>query len=727
MVYQRDAINPVVQIDGALVGYLKVLKVEQSAGFSRMDHAVLQYDLGRHRAFAAEHPGDEKEQHILRDPMNALLGKKVHIKFASGGLTTRLTADRRVHWGELCANDIDISQVAESHVFISRVLPNHFGRPITFQSVINAVIGTPGTTTGPVGAPTGSYIHEEVVFNPMVEDTVAPNMRVPSSGTAPQEVAFIHPQAIRTNAGGLRHQVQNRFVVDGGPDHYAEDQVGLWTLPNAIWWILHECNNDEKYITNPTADEILGAIAIADQDRALIRNHKIRFGSYMPDALDQLLNPYGYRWSLDYEDFNVVKLVIWKGGGWPVGQPDRLKKVYLPKPSEGMFDAPILNRDTTNAARIHFTGDTKRAIQSVTCFGDFTHIEITTELIGQWEPDDVPLASGSLTDIDTNVMYLLSKKGLRNNPDLVNVFRKFGFNEGGDSAGPIPDLTTAFRAVWGNDHPIVTVRRRRFLPTLTQSDPINARGDTRPIGQHQGIDIELWSADLEDEATGEEGIWVPLPKQGGNWSVKVLKDECSIYFNGETPPPLIMFSDSIKIRVTATIQSDTRISDFKQADDPAGRTYASSGATMVLNRPKSFHARRRYAATGGLDSSKMPIPALSSVFTLPEHATKKADEISSLGALRDFTNEVYETYLRAEVSGGISIEGIDDEHEYRVGDVIEEVVGRDITPHQTPFWYIDNPQSYPNIIMIRYDIPKQKTLLHLEDIRRSENYMARER
>src|SRR5262249_46022790 len=91
-------------------------------------------------------------------------------------------------------------------------------------------------------------------------------------------------------------------------------------------------------------------------------------------------------------------------------------------------------------------------------------------------------------------------------------------------------------------------RRRRFLPCLSRSE------DGSPRGHAVGVYVE-YSAD-------NGATWQPIDALSSDEnSVQILQRECGIRFNGENVPfDLYLAGDSAKVRVTACVESDTRVS-----------------------------------------------------------------------------------------------------------------------------------------------------------------------
>ena len=719
MALQRFAIDPIVYIDGAIAPHVKVIRIEQSHGGQRLDHAIIQVDIGRHRG-TSDHPAAAEDVHIQSGDLidTDWINKKVNIKLPAGG---RLAQDKWVHLGQITKRDIEIdSEGSEVFRLVTRLLPYHFGPPLTYQRVLN--VAFPNFP---------SYIDEEIVFNPPIEEKSVGNLRVENGLFAIGRRYFIHPESIRTTAAAAVQGGTTVYEINGESVPVVEEVTpDKWRLIDAILYILDECNGAETWIKNPTENDLIASILAQDAGRDVLHNHRLKAGSHLPTALDNLLTPYGYRWRIEYTGLNNAKIKVFKAGYLATGIP---KVVKLQAPGSN------LNRDETNLVRCNLSGDNKRALKTLTLYGGYTQVEAVWNLFPGWSVGDEPEDDGRI--------YFLLKELFDLNPQYKNVFRKFTLNEAGDNPEwPVADLTTVFSDVWsvvaGQNfvHPPIIPKRRKFLPTLTQE---RTDGDVRPIGHYDGIVVQIWDPGkqiLDESGTViDKGVWRNMPAGGAPWNIKVLKDECGIYFDGDFPPeelfiPLLNADGTANpegrtkwVRVIATIQSDHKMRYTHVV--PGADTFASADAHRVIDRSKSFHFRRR--AEGLVDVHGDTDPTWASIYTsgafgAVDYSNLEHDSADGSVALQTYATNAAKTYTRAEVSGTLVVEGLDDEIDYTIGDVIGEIKGRNVNFDQTPGTFFESSPSYPQVVMIRYNVQKQRQLIYIEEVTRSEEHFGRQ-
>jgi len=192
----------------------------------------------------------------------------------------------------------------------------------------------------------------------------------------------------------------------------------------------------------------------------------------------------------------------------------------------------------------------------------------------------------------------------------------------------------------------------------------------------------------------------------------LLDKECGITFHGAVPPirirnairSLSASSTQAPLRITATVQSDSRISYFA----PRRAISVNPDVNQVtLDVHKRFHWRM-------VDSS--------SVF----HALGRADGIvadtaDSRDVIKAFGDRVRDAWDQATCSGEARLEGID-RLEYQMSNLITGVTGRSVQIALTR--EVGTGARRPQIVGIRYLPQQQKTSLIIDSFRETDAWLS---
>ncbi len=655
----RNAVDYRAYVKGISSSVFRVLEVHLSEGADRLDYAVVLLDLGA--------PNVQAYVQNLNLATLQVLTPDAGIVSLAGAecLITAFVAnvERAVHWGKLSVREIDVGP-DEKLTFISRLEHTHFGNPLGFQLVWNPAQGAFAT------------LDHEVVFNPEIKHHIVGNKR--TGGTNIPGVnypIFLDPASVFTTAAA-QFQGANYFPPND-PAYAGEVSDANWNLIEAVLYVCGRCNGSQQNVINPKLADLKGLLP---DDRTILKNHAIRHDLYLSEALSQLLQPYGFRWSVDYESRTVRRIRISQ-----VGKGDLRTLSWQAAGSD-------LNLTAQNTDRIRLLYDASMAVNQVRALGDFTTIEATWELKPAWD--------AALDETDM-VNLIKSNPNWETNTQYHRVWRDWVLNEGADyprawtghPEGVVnPAIDQYFRDVWGPNHPPVVARRRRFLPMLTRDI------DGQPLGDTGGVYVEWWNPNKTGGANWDV-LWPSLPF----FHCKVLDDECGISFTGTLPPVLIRSAGAeARVRVTATLRSDTRISGFS----PRAATSANADVhERRIDVGSRFHAR-------GLHPG-------SKFFSDVAGGRRLADVADGRDALQAFADDARDAFDQAHCAGTVRIEGLDRSNA-KIGDVIGGVVGRNLV-------FSLNKGSgtlYPQIVGISHFVQQQKLLLHLNSFEQTDAVVA---
>lgn len=505
-----------------------------------------------------------------------------------------------VAWGMIAANSQEI-ELREQVGITARVDRFVFGEVLTQSSYWDPI------------AETERRVHLPVVFNPEIDDKIEPNRSDQTDASRGDCHLFFHPESHRLQgAVDLQQQVA---------DH--------WTLSEAAHWLIWNCNPEEKYITNPTLDDLQAAFA--GHDEGQLKNFPLPFGRYLPELLDALLTPFGFGWylvhTLDAEDDDARKTTFKfyrRGEG---------SKVLLFQQAPGATIDPV----KTTVERISASYDITRLANRIVGRGAMELREATFPLLPGWQAADDELDFEALDE---------SQATAREKPF---VGRKWILNEAADY-DTYRDWIERFdlTPVLGASH---IIRRRKFLRCLSE----HAAGDD---ADSNGYILEWWDADQSEAVSHTSDTdpgWIKV-----RWPYRVLEKECGVLFTGPTPPRELwdLFQEdpeSVHLRITASIEGDVAL------EAVAGRRPSSPNGedvTLFLSVRDRFHYRKVTA---------------ESIF-----ADAPADEAEDQTALDNYCKAIRDQEDAAEVSLSVSLKGLN-HPEYKIGQLVDKVEGRNLT------------------------------------------------
>ncbi|MCZ6655578.1 MAG: hypothetical protein O7D91_21425 [Planctomycetota bacterium] len=620
MTFDRKAVTHRIYLDGQLQDSLQLISIRHSAGAKRLDTAKILVDPSSSVMHAADFQ------------MSSAQNVEVRVQ----ALDPNISGAREVHWGKISSISPMLNPRDDRRILVSRIEPFHFGRPVNGISQFNPFTGVP------------IVVDRDLTFNPVVDGLVVGNMHSNITDVRIGANLFLDFEAVRTFPAV---RLQRGTAI-------------AWTLARAVNYLIRVLNGRDGpgLITAPGLVELTRTFDPRDQ----LRNLTIRKGTFLPAALDALLNPLGYFWRIEFRQSSRAIKFFRRGIGGP------LKTVQHQR-----IDA-VFDQKKTNVERLGVTFDSSRVRNEVSGKGSPEHYELSMILHRAWpESDDDKDSTDTRTDQDAADFQ-----------KIRNVYRKWVMNEGGDYIGTRPEIRTPFNTIvftFLRDVKLLDrfqPRPRRLLPTITLDEE-----NISPIGQVQGVTVEYSNPafDALDTSPTAKPEFLLLDPGG----CQLLTHEAGILFTGRTvPDQVISQQEKARIRVTATLEADVNVTGF--APRLAG-SVLTDPASLVLDLSTAYHFRQRltlsiYALTKGEGSSR-------------------DDRIP----LQLFCESMRDTWDQADVRGRVVLEGLD--HDFEVGDRVRGVAGRDISFQSRP----GNP-AFPNIMAIDHDKPNQRMILHLQRI-----------
>jgi hypothetical protein len=641
---------------------------------------------------------------------------------------------RRLCWGKLGDQSHYLSGDNEGVQPTARIDPWLIAPQKTAGYYVRDAGGTKTLVDGPI------------VFNPSIDNRILGNRASVLIGST---YWWLNPESARTPAAAtLQGQTPEK-----------------WTLPQVVHTLCQLLNPLELYIRNPDlADLETKLVATGVTDTELVRDLQIDSDWWLSECLDQVLEPLGFGWCLEFDD----DLAIWG--------PDKQhtdfrffklndgpqKKVYSQRPG-----TTAITREKTNVSDYHANISISDLANQIEGYTSPLVVESTFELHPAW-----PEAS------DTETMDDLNKPDERANG---TVYRKFVLNEAGDynSSRTTPTTATDLDSLLTESHPVdgartLPARRRRFLPALTEgldsgTASGNANTDRELIGDN-GFLLQYQRRYLDTMGAEQTDPWVEP-----DWPFSVLKDECGIRLTGSIPAELHTqiqaYPNDPPLRLTCSIESDFARHKIatKQTSSPQADTVRS-----VLDLSSRFHVRR-VDSTSSLYTDRHPaitaVNTASDTFQLaaaPVVPLQTGDRIAVTGStgndglytvsfvsvaavnvdetipdatadgnLALFTREIDDTrelqkYLEhirdwddsAELAVSVTLDGIDHD-EYELADLVTGVDGRNLSLDAT------SPTAtlarFLQIVGINYELQNQQRMeLILESFKLERFDMTRE-
>lgn len=610
------------------VDHLRPIEVSIKAGGGIADTCTLQWDQGLY--------GDRVVDFNVPTDWTQFI--EVWMPNDDGEVTTEAgeNVGTLLFWGELAQQGLGVKSGDGEYInLLATVQPHHFGGILYNAKHWQSDV---------------SYYEPDIefVFNPEIDGKIEPNCGATQieNDNGLTTYRFVHPESVRTTAA---RELNNESAA---PES--------WTMQRAVAYLLNDLNGAENFIDNPSMahiEEIFGTGA------PTLRDIRIPRGEYLPKCLDTLLHQHGYGWTLvptrKDDSSNRVQLRFFKYG------EGTQRPVYLQKPGEALdlSKSNCLDADTTfNIADI---------ANRIVVQGEFKELELTVELYRAWAEADDSLDAFDLQKGNPESQY-------ETDPTKRNVWRKWVLNEAGDYNGlrtSVKPITDAFDfsgySAFGSE---TVPRRRKFLDCLAYEPNDKIRRDPY---------VEWWNPD--------DSAWQPLPHTG-NFGYHILQKECGIYFSSEQPPQsLIDAGANARIRVTATIRSDVRLTGT------AARQSTSPNAneiTLFIDMRHQFAYRAVHSGSSLLGNAN------------------GADTKDDSSLITAFAESCRNQEDAARLSAAFVLHGI--RHEYQIGNVIHKIDGRNIELNR------NNPSQsdkrYLQIVGITHRLQDQQTVLDVDTL-----------
>lgn len=631
-----------IYIDGKLASYLSVREIRRSVNGQKVDATEIALQVNRKPL---------REEVIGGFGFD---GKKLPVCEVT-------TAQRRVLFAGVLTQKLPtLNRDAEQVDYLVRLENFLFGNPVGFYPDYLAK-----PPKGSAGGGQELSLYRSLEFNPEIDGRVRFN-RDPASKPADTTKTHLFLEYDSTRTGKARATFGQ------------EEEPKEWRLLDIVQYLCWALNPDQAFIRNPTLAELELAFGrLAKSKAEAVRDFRVRNGNYLPDVLDDLLNPRGYAWFVRHERLGRRKLAFFRRGEGTGG------KLTIDMGKAG----GVLEPTQHNCCGAGLRFDAAACVNRVRVLGSRMRVEVTVELVRAWpaEKDSLREDVPQLSKSEDNLQF-----------DAVrDVWRKWALNESGDYTGLRTDIEGYFKlpdyiGQTGFDDAWVP-RRREFLPTLTLGS------DGKPIGQHGGCLIEYWTRG----ASGEE--WRVLDS-GGEMPVSLVEGECAIYFGGRLPPQEILhMGTEAKVRITCTLEMDLPL-----GHDHVGVSKSSPTETpilLALDMSDHFHSRE--------------VTKQSVLYAQVQDGTFKSDAVDDTERLKEYVERVLDAEDYGQVAGTLVLEGVD-RWPVELGQPIELIEGRNLNLNGRNSAGIgaDKPPKYPTVVGIAYDVAGQKTRLTLEHFRK---------
>lgn len=555
------------------------LNAERWTGGKKLDTATLEYRLHGPN-------GDLTGRFIDKSLYGETATKQIVRVYAPADYRTRggevsapnaVSGKRLIHVGSVVSSQVRYDAGGPVYELVSQLKPCHFGQPLagypaamgrgnhTDLTNYRGVLPAPESAVKEVvDAPERrdlayTVIPEDIVFNPEVDGRIIGNRLRSNVG-----FLFVDPAQTKQEGNRVVHGLQR-----------TDDPASAlrWRLIDAVaflcGWLNEDNGQGDSLVRNPSLEEILAAFG-----QAPIENVRIKLGTYLPDALDQLIQPLGFDWFTNLNHGQGPTISPYRRGyGTALG-------VHHQKPGSRLQASPL------HAEGFSLQYDTSQTINAAAIFGAKRLYELTIQLIPAW---DYELEQEIEGGAEWAKKLTKGSADWADDPRLAKLLRQFVANEGGSCIGNTvrtvgaggselkQKIQTAFDlpGFLGTGPHVFSVRNRRFLPTIT------ANPDLTPIGPHGGVLIEV-----SDDA-GE--TWWPLSDVSDVGAVTILDDEMGIRFDADWPPFIsLILSGKFRIRVTASIESDDAIT----VGDEFTPSVAAERQAQVIDGSDRFFYRR---------------------------------------------------------------------------------------------------------------------------------------
>ena len=410
-----------------------------------------------------------------------------------------------------------------------------------------------------------------------------------------------------------------------------------------------------------TIDSILQTLCeIANEDQTFVKNvAPYNYDAMLPDPpeINNIVLKTG-AYLPEYLD-NICQRL---GYNWTVdvavdqdNTPELKPKLRFFQQMEGSvktvkMQAPgsVMDNAATTVSEFRMAAEVGQLSNIITGYGALIEREVKVPLYRSWD---------SLNDADYD------------HEDPHNIIgRKWVANEAGDYTGIRAEITDPL--LLGEEW---QVKRRVFEDCLTYRD--NKR---RPP--------------FLEYRENSESEFKPVPNE---WGYRILADEMGVHFTGHREEgsdtggiPDEMLTSTVELWVTATIRGDTRPT---HTSDYSANSPNANEIETVIDLSDRFFDRQRMTGPYAPD------------------LTGPADERDDTDALVEYVAKIQEQSELADIQASITLFGLHFDDEYKVGDVISKLEGREISFERS----VTDQQKYVQVVGIthRNNVAGQYTVL----------------
>jgi hypothetical protein len=565
----RDSKRIFVWIGGKVREDISVRAVERYAGSEKRDAAVMEVvKLGANdNVETAFELTNKFENEICQIGIQDRKGNSV----------------KWIHYGRIIGGQYSMGASGSKLELTSRFEDQLLGEPLK-NRIIEITTGTGRKTT------VIQTLDQELVFNPRYEGKVYGNKTFGFS-------LNLVPLFIDLNSLNLELLTLPQT-----------SQFVLWSLPDAVYYLCSDLNSAQTHVRNPLWTEL---IRILPQN-IYLNNLSLPVGIYLGEALDRVLNPFGYYWKITHDSStsrrievfskdtayrNVIKFTGHKPGTLVDDENDRLPEIEL---------------------RVD-NGD--KVFNQVTVIGARKRSELTVMLRPDW---DTKLESSPLT------AFVWDSPAMQANPALRYVYRKYRADLSILSEFGITNNTSA---------------RRPMLPCLT----LDEKG--QPFGSNKGVHVEF---SLDGGVT-----WKPADSSGAigglkqAMSLEIVENEAAVIFTGKIFPIYRRrYGEDFKLRATATFERDDCLIGSSGA--PLGGKPLADVRELVISAPDRF---QHYERSKSELAKRIPT----------------SSEINMTSEINVFAAQILYSHSATNISGKISLHGVDNIDQDWLGGSVQEL------------------------------------------------------
>lgn len=487
-----------------------------------------------------------------------------------------------VHYGRITGGRYSMSGTESSLELISRFDDQLLGEPLKSRNV-QIVRGQNQPIT------VVQTLDRELVFNPRYEG------RIYGNKTFGYALNLI-PLFIDLNA------IELPFLTLP-----STNQFTLWSIPDAVHYLCSDLNSSETHVKNPTWTELKQILPT----NVYLNNVSLPVGVFLGEALDRILNPFGYHWKITHDSSTLRRIEVFSRN-----EPYRNTVSFQKHVPNSVFDDENDLLPEINLSVDH----NDNAYNRVTIIGARKRSEITVNLLPDW---DTKLEGQSISS------FFWDSPAMRANTSLRYVYRRFK-----------ADLSLLSNLGITNN----VAARRPMLPCLT----LDAKG--QPYGTHRGVFVEVsLDGGKTWKSVDSTGVIGGL-KQA--FSLEIMENESAVLFTGKIFPAYYRkYGQLFKLRATATFELDECL--------------VTSVGIALAGKPLFDEKELVVSAPDRFQLHERELSVLKSV-------SSSAAVIDQTSEMAQFANELLSAHTVTSITGKISMHGVDNiDKDYLGASVLE--------------------------------------------------------